>query len=80
MSFLDSLLLPEFKAFVLNLFTLRRFSTIFFLSFDLNLVRFTGVILDGLNSFFDKDILLILSDVTNLFFTGLDTDCSPDSL
>ena len=75
-SFFDSSLLPAFLVLALNRFTLRRFSTIFFLSFDLNLVRFTGVILVGLNSF-DKDNLLLLFDCTDFCITGLDTDCSP---
>ena len=41
-----SSLLTVVDGFVLTRFTLRRFNTIFRLSLDLNLVRFTGVILD----------------------------------
>ena len=61
--------------FGLILFTLRRFNTIFFLSFVLNLVRFTGVILAtglDLDSANEESLLLddATADCTNICLTG----------
>ena len=66
---LNSSLLAPFGR-VRNRLTLRLLSTIFFLSFDLNLVRFTGFIFAGLVSGNTDNLSFSDADCTKVCFTG----------